>query len=789
MAGIDFQGRLAAAVACGILAETEAAPWWDWPESGTLEGVYVETAEEADDVSVTNSAGDRAWVQAKLRLNLGKTSSSDLARALGQLVRQSFSAQRDGKPLTRRDRLVLAVGPSSSSRITDELPRLLEKIRGLPADAPLSAATGTNNEEEVLKVVTGHITEAWKAEAGSEPTEGELRELMSHVRVSRHDLGDGGTNTLIAQEQLRRTALVEPAQAGQAWDSLVSAATHFGAVQTGADRQRLQELLENRGLELRAAPSYREDIERLRAYSDTIVDRLKPLSHISLPGEEVVKISRAVPDELIAAAEKESLLVTGNPGVGKSAGLYELVRELKTKGRDVVLLAADALSAGSLGELRDEIRLDHEVVDVLTNWPGTEKALIVVDALDAARGENTQAMLLDLIPAVSVTAPRWLVTASIRRFDLRYTQKLKDLFLVDGDSPVADDYVSPEFPSLRHFVVPVLSDEELAQLESLAPALHVVVADAPSDLRELARVPFNLRLLAELVSLDVSRAELEPITTQVQLLDKYWEHRVLGSDSDGDAKEEVLRDAVNAMIETRALQIDRDTVANAVAADPLNSLLSDHVLTEREEPGGHIERNVLRFSHHVLFDYSVDRLLLRGTEDRVPDAVATRPDLLLVVRPSFDLHFRHLWQIDPTRRRFWDLALALASREEVPQIGKIIGPTIATELVIETRDLDPLLAALTSDDDAQRGASEEVLRHLIGALVGRDTELNELGEKRLTAWSLFAAALAAADLRLETIFPLRQLLWSLVEAVELDANQRAFVGSAARQLLRFAIVT
>lgn len=763
VAGTDFQGRLGAAVACAILAEREAAPWWGWPEAETLETVYLETAEEADDLLVTNSRGDRAWVQAKLRLNLGKTADSHLAEALGQLVRQTFLAEQAGKPLTHGDRLVLAVGSGSSSRITDDLPRILEKVRGLAAGASTKDAANTGTEEEILDVVTDHVSVAWKAETGGDPSEAEVRGFFTHLRVSSHDLSDGGPGARGAQEQLRRTVLADSSQAGQAWDSLMSATTHFGAVQTGADRQRLQQLLQDRGFHLRAAPSYRADIDRLRAQSEAMLKRLEPLSEISLPGGESIKISRVAPDELVAAAVAGSLLVTGDPGVGKSAGFYELVRALKERDRDVLLLAADALSGGSLGDLRDEIGLDHEVVDVLRNWPGSENAFLVVDALDAARGENTQAMLLDLIPAVSVNAPRWLVAASIRRFDLRYTEKLKDLFLADPGIPVAADYISPEFPTVRHFVVPVLSDDELAQLETLALELHALVDGASTDLRELARVPFNLRLLAELVSLNVAQAELEPISTQVQLLDKYWQHRVLGSDGGGDAKESVLRTVVEAMIERRELRVNRDGIAKPDTADPLNALLGEHVLAEREEAGGHVERNVLQFSHHVLFDFSVDRLLLRGTEDRLPEAVAERPDLLLVVRPSFDLHYRHLWQLDATRQRFWDLTCALASRDDVPQIGKIIGPTIAAELVAEIDDLKPLLEALASDDTATRSAAEEVLRHLIGALVGGDLALDDLGEARMTAWAAFSAALVQQELRPETVFPLRQLLWSVAE--------------------------
>src|SRR5690606_894747 len=117
----------------------------------------------------------------------------------------------------------------------------------------------------------------------------------------------------------------------------------------------------------------------------------------------------------------------------------------------------------------------------------------------------------------------------VRRFDLRYNSKLRDLFAI-GEEIAARDFSTSEFSSTRHIVVPAFDDEELAQLADLAPSLHGLLEAAPSNLRDQARVPFNLRLLADLIELKIDRSEFEPISTQVQLLDKYWEHRVIGSD-------------------------------------------------------------------------------------------------------------------------------------------------------------------------------------------------------------------------------------------------------------------
>jgi hypothetical protein len=61
-----------------VLSETDSPPLWDWPEDTTLEAVYAETDHPTDDVLVTNSAGGRAFIQAKSRVTLSVSPTSDL---------------------------------------------------------------------------------------------------------------------------------------------------------------------------------------------------------------------------------------------------------------------------------------------------------------------------------------------------------------------------------------------------------------------------------------------------------------------------------------------------------------------------------------------------------------------------------------------------------------------------------------------------------------------------------------------------------------------------------------
>lgn len=774
-AGTDFQARLAAWFACAILAEADASPLWDWPETESFETVYAETDAAVDDLYVTNSAGCRAYIQAKFRVQLSDRQDSPLGSALGQFVRQYLELDRSPKNC---DRFVLATSSETSSRIREQVPRILRRARELPVGEPLAASARGAQEEEVLRVVSAHLAREWEAIMGSAPSDADRRGVLSRMRVSIRDLYEDGPGVREALAWLRTSILRDPGAAGGAWRQLISLAAEFSVLQTGADRRWLQERLTQLGAELRAAPTYRSDIDKLLSHSRRTVEHLANFAVIRGDVGQAVKVPRATPHQLRRTLELGSAVVTGDPGGGKSATLFELATAL-SETKDVVAFSSDTLAAGSLGQLRDELGLEHEIVDVLSNWPGVQPAYLVIDALDAARGEHTQEALLDLIESTAARADRWVITASIRRFDLRYNQKLQALFASDGPS-APGEFQSPEFASLSHFNVPLLSDEELGQLERLAPRVHAVIVGATPELRHRVRTPFNLRLLAELVHLNVAIAELEPITTQLQLLDKYWQHRVLGAEAGGDALEAVLRVACEEMISTRAMRVDRSSLQrDPTYAAPLGELLSSRVLTE-EEGAGPVRREVLAFSHHVLFDYAASRLLLRTIVPRT----AEQPELLLIMRPSYEFHFRYLWELAEDRHAFWSLALQLAAGDGIPQIGKIIGPGVAALQMARRADVDDLLAALGAE--GARPGAELVLRHVIGARLAEGSLGEAIPPDRRKVWCEIAKSLSE-NLRIETAHPTRHLLLEVCAKPErFDAEQLRSAGPASRNLLEWA---
>jgi hypothetical protein len=785
---MDFQHRVAAWVAVHVLAEKAGTPLWDLPSDVVFEWFRCETEQPIDDLLVGASNGGLIFCQIKRRLNLSSSSGSDLASALNQFVRQ-FTACRNltggshviDRPLDpARDRLVLITSLDSSKPIRTYLPNVLRRARNLTPGQALDDAAANEQERKALSVVLKHIRNSWQAILSAEPSEAELRQLLSLISVQVLDVEAGGLGEQEAKNLLRSAVLRNPDQADQAWGTLVALCAGYAAQRSGADRATLQRELLNAGFDFKAPRSYEEDIKRLQRHSQQTLDALAHLARIRV-GSTTIRIPRACIEALRHAAEEGSILVTGEPGVGKSGALHDFAEVLRDDGRDFVLLAVDRLAAQSLGELREELGLEHELPEVLENWPGLQPAFLVIDALDAARGDPAGKMVLDMRQVIE-KGGRWRVVASIRKFDLRYGTEIQQLFAGKPPTP----FVDSEFQRVRHLNIPRFSDDELSQIGSKSPALQRLITNAPTELRDLLRVPFNLRLMAELLGGGVSPDELTPIRTQLELLDRYWRHRVVDSDGRGDGREAILREVCKRMVKSRMLRADRAVVARLDTSVLLHDLLSRQVLVEwQASPEAQPDRDSLAFLHHVLFDYAVARLLFRGDAKKVINRLASDPDLTIFVRPSLVLHFRHLWASSADRHPFWDLTFQIIADPKIPEVGKLIGPAVAAELALSMQDLEPLCATLEKHDEEKQKIAEQALRHLVGTLLAI-AESTPLAGPDAGPWCELLERVSQS-LRLSVAYAIRPLLATLCDRPEvLTLDQRTRVGCTARRLLKFA---
>lgn len=287
-------------------------------------------------------------------------------------------------------------------------------------------------------------------------------------------------------------------------------------------------------------------------------------------------------------------------------------------------------------------------------------------------------------------------------------------------------------------------------------------------------------MLAELLNAGTRPDELHPIKTQVDLLDRYWQERIIRHDGNGDARELVLQRTTDAMVQQRALRVPRTAArANDTASNAhLKDLLSTHVLAEWTTRAGTPQRDFLTFPHHLLFDYAVARLSIPQEPKDLIARLTQESDLLIAIRPSIELHYQRLWHHDS--ERFWDLTFDTITAS-VPEVGKLLGPSIAALSATNTNQFQPLLERLKEDGTAH-DPGMATLRHLLATFL---TNANA-GDITGSPWCNLLDAVSA-PMTHELAFAVQPSLWFLTErATTLSNSDQLCLGRVARRLLKYA---
>ena len=93
--------------------------------------------------------------------------------------------------------------------------------------------------------------------------------------------------------------------------------------------------------------------------------------------------------------KSKSVVLTGSPGVGKTWTIGQILRKCKQENRKVLSLAAEDFDVSSVDELQQSIGFKADLFSVLASF-GPE-SLLVIDGLDALRGEASQKAFRDLM--------------------------------------------------------------------------------------------------------------------------------------------------------------------------------------------------------------------------------------------------------------------------------------------------------------------------------------------------------------------------------------------------------
>ncbi len=727
--GVVNQANVTAWLASLVVAE-QPAPWL--PGAAIL-AVGGETGLDVDDVGAVTDRGGFLVVQAKGSLRLSGQPTSAFGQAVGQVVGQYLAGLPDeGRESRRaidaaRDRLAI-VGDGRSSQPVRELATVTARLRTLPDEMPLSSAATSLVQVRALTTLLDQLRGAWTAATDIEPSEEDVRGVLRVLVVDGLDLAEGGADRAAATAHLR-SVLLDPSVEVRAWSALHDLGAMLARDRAWQRRVDLAASLDAAGAPVGPAGRHAADIEVLRRLTEGAIAGLA--SHAVLPtAAGAVHCDRSAVDELADA--DGSFVVVGDPGCGKSGVIYELATRLR-HGEDVVVLTVDTLPRSSM-RVRAELGLTGDLFDTLRAWSGAGSATLVLDGLDAARGEGTTWLtrLCDSLPGT-----RWRVIASIRRFDLRHSAGWQQTFAGEPLHP-GSDAAAPDLTQVRHYLLGHLSDDDLARLAASSPAIAGLLEGASPRLRDLVKNPFNLRLAAELLMNGASVASLADTQDQLHLLQRYWRLRVLDTEG-GPGRVRVLTSVTTEMLRTRRLRADT-AVVPAALLDATEALLRDGVLQEVPSALLADACSLVSYSHHILFDFAVAALVLTSAgQSRLAAALGADPNLGVVARPSLDLHLTDLWRADADHATFGSVLRDLVTGDH--PVAGVGAARVATEHVDHAADVAWLVSIF---DDGDVVAAATITAWICGAMDAAEPRLVERIKAALTAWADLAAAAAGS---------------------------------------------
>ncbi len=771
--GVNYEARVAAFLAVKMLAGSQTAVWENIT-GGDLSGIAMQVAEPVDDIVVTlrDDPEARVFISAKERSGSVALTRRDPAFVetvgafVGQFLKLSSSARA-------KSRFVWAVPNSVGPAGTQHLARVLKEHRDA-AGGPLDAFLGSRRKE-AKKAVQGLLdvtTQAWRERAGRDPSDGELRQFLGAVFVEVLDFGPGQRLPPHIQGDIGSHIVADSKFAPRAWEKLEHHFLQMDCQGTSADRASLRRALTDAGIPLRRPTDYSGDLAALDELTERNLLGLKDHTTLAFgddPGD-LVHIDRQQEfSALITAAKLGHLLLTGEPGCGKSGMIHALAEALRNEGVPVVLLLAD----------EDPPNLTHRLDQILANWPDGAGGFLITDALDALRDADRQKRLRRLLRDVREGQASWKVIASVREFDLKYSRELRDTFPGAGVA----GFSSSDFPAVAHFHLPRLAERQVDELVSARPEIRSFIEGARTNPNSggVHRSPFHLRLAADLLRAGVPPAHLADWQSPALLLRTFWETRVSGGAGAGD-RENALKAICQALVRSRRLAVSRKqlslSASERASVDELRSrgILNSPGLRRQTQVGG----DEIRFTHHLLHDYAIARCLIPETPDPFYDFVLQDHLLPTFYRQSFLFALEQIWDAPDERSGFWQVALRLEGAPQLRSMTRILAPLLAARRVEALADLRPLLTALGSatgiDDPAHRA-----LRHLASGLQDVEPEIIRTGAG---AWGAFARELAKclpSDFLTEA--PLVHILARLnaVGGVN-DASPCRAVNAAARDL-------
>ena len=704
--GMNYEYRYAALLAATALLNDTAPTAWE-VDSIHVKSIFMERDLPVDDIVCSLSDDGFAFIQAKSSLAISTAPTSKYAVFVRNVIELKAKCRthlkEDGFPERDfdviRDRIVLAIG--SDGPIAQELASICQQAR---STGPFRA-TRTLKTKSVYDRTVVLIQKYWKEINGAEPDTTDIRSFFADLYVHACNCKPSGADEDRALDALKSIILPSNRKAA-IWQGLIS---HFGSAAArgaGFDITAICKIIRSLGADfLSADADHRADRSKLLAKSAEYASEYQHNTYLTIRGDDVT-LRKGTQEELRKRAHQDSLFLVGDPGIGKTGAIVSLFGALKFETKNVVFIPIEQLRGTAA--LSVQLGLRNELPDIFRQWGVEGVAYLIVDGLDSARGlETLNDVLNELGKIRAVASDRWRIIASMRRYDAERAHR--DVAFAKVFSSGSAPKPGAKFASLPLLMVPSLSDVDLIDAEERLPELKGALMN--SALRELVRIPFNLKLLVTLIEDGASGSDLAGLQTQVEMLQQYWINRIERDDGQA-AREFVLRAACVNMLKRNDLRFEDGSVLGLTPEEQkvLEGLCRIGLLV-RMEAESHFEKPMFRFAHNVLFDFCFAKVML-GSRDRVLETLLAYPSCLTLITPSLAMYFSVMWHKNSDRSAFWGLLLRLASDERIPAVAELVGIAVATRQAEAAEDLQRFI------DSLENPSTRETALKIVGFLHG-----------------------------------------------------------------------
>jgi hypothetical protein len=131
---------------------------------------------------------------------------------------------------------VLVVSPVTSAPVRVHLQAVLSKARTLLPVQPLADGPSNKDEAPALRIVETLFRASYQKETGAAPTDAQVRDALSLMRVEILGVDPGGDAEREAKTLLRDLVLADENQADAAWATLLQFCARMAENHGGADR-------------------------------------------------------------------------------------------------------------------------------------------------------------------------------------------------------------------------------------------------------------------------------------------------------------------------------------------------------------------------------------------------------------------------------------------------------------------------------------------------------------------------------------------------------------------------